>query len=78
MRNAGIPHYSPAIVKTLLLALIILTTACFAQQEAADFKALEKKAADGDAEAQIALGLAGKDRDEVLSLLVDQLVQSQA
>ena len=58
LRNAGIPHYSPAIVKTLLLTLIILTTACFAQQEAADFKALEKKAADGDAEAQIALGLA--------------------
>lgn len=28
--------------------------------------------------AQIALGLAGKDRDEVLSLLVEQLVQSQA
>lgn len=28
--------------------------------------------------AQIALGLAGKDRDEVLSMLVEQLVQSQA
>lgn len=57
MPNANDRHYFPN-VKSRLLAFLILTAACLAQQEKPDIKALETKAAAGDAEAQIALGLA--------------------
>jgi len=58
LAEAGTRPYLPAIVKFRLLAFLILAATCFAQPEPTDLKTLEKKAADGDAEAQIALGLA--------------------
>ena len=45
-------------MKFRLLACLILAATSFAQEDPPDLKAIEKKAAEGDAEAQIALGLA--------------------
>ena len=50
--------HSLRIVKTRLLIFLIAATTCLAQQDAPDLASLEKKASAGDAEAQIALGLA--------------------
>ena len=54
LRNPDSPRYVRAIVKIRLLTFLILTTSCFAQQAPADLKALEKKAAEDAAAAQIA------------------------
>ncbi len=69
--NADGRHYFPA-VKSRLLAFLILTATCFAQQEKRDIKALEAKAAAGDAAAQIALGLVYDTGDKVAGVEQDR------
>ena len=60
------------IVKSQLLTFFLLTATCLAQQEKADFKALETKAAAGDAAAQIALGLVYDKGDKDAGVLQDR------
>jgi TPR repeat protein len=51
-------RYICRALKFPFLASLVLATTCLAQQEKPDLEALQKRATGGDAEAQIALGLA--------------------
>ena len=69
MKATGITFF---IVKSHLLTFFLLTATCLAQQEKTDFKALETKAAAGDANAQIALGLVYDKGDKNAGVLQDR------
>ncbi len=59
-------------VKSQLLTFFLLAAACTAQEEKLDIKALETKAAGGDAAAQIALGLVYDNGDKVAGIERDR------